>query len=165
MDRRGLATRVAFVKRLCSFVIGWLALSAAAFAQDLVIVSSSSDPAARTKKQGSILDYTGSELTLRSPFGTTEKIPASRVVEIQSTWTASHEAGLAARAAGRLEEAIAALREAKREEQRPWVQRRIAAELVGTYLKAGRIDSAGDEFIGILASDASTVHFDVIPIA
>jgi tetratricopeptide (TPR) repeat protein len=39
------------------------------------------------------------------------------------------------------------------------------AELSGTYLEAGRIESAGDEFLGIVASDPATMHYAVMPIA
>src|SRR5438874_13209560 len=134
-------------------------------AQDIVISSTAADPAARIKKAGTILEFTGSELRLRSTLGTEETIPAARVVEIQTRWTATHEAGRTARSEGRLDDAIAALRQAKREETRPWAVRQIMADLVGCYLEAGRIDSAGDEFLGILASDPATRHFDVIPLA
>src|SRR5205823_5518275 len=101
----------------------------------------------------------------RSALGTEETTPAARVVEIQTRWTATHEAGRAARSEGRFDDAIAALRQAKRDESRPWAVRQIMADLVGCYLDAGRIDSAGDEFLGILASDPATRHFDVIPLA
>jgi tetratricopeptide (TPR) repeat protein len=148
----------------CAAVVG-LMLTAIASGQDTVITSTTADPAARVKKQGQILDYTGAELTLKTTFGTTERIPAARVVEIQSTWTPSHQAGTAARAEGKLDEAIAAFREAKREEKRPWAQRRIMAELSGTYLEAGQIEGAVGEYLTIASSDPATIHFDVIPIA
>src|SRR5687768_1033621 len=108
------------VTRLHILLVGWIASAAPAFAQDVVIIASSTDPAARIKKQGEILEYTGAGLTLQNEFGTTEKIPASRVIEVQSSWTESHQAGDAARAEGRLDDAIAAYREAKRAEKRPW---------------------------------------------
>jgi tetratricopeptide (TPR) repeat protein len=150
------------------FVLGsvlWCFGSAALCAQDTVITSTAADPAARIKKQGQIIDYTGTELTLKTSFGTTERIPAARVVEIQTTWSPSHQAGSAARAEGKLDEAIAAFREAKREEKRPWALRQVLAELSGTYLEAGQIESAVGEFLTIAASDSATIHFDTIPIA
>jgi tetratricopeptide (TPR) repeat protein len=141
------------------------AVPRAAIAQDTVVHSTAADPAARIKKSGTILELTGSELRLQSTLGTEETIPAARVAEIHTQWTRTHEAGRAARSEGRLDDAIAALRQAKREETRPWAVRQIMADLAGCYLEAGRIDSAGDEFLGILASDPTTRHFDVIPIA
>jgi tetratricopeptide (TPR) repeat protein len=140
-------------------------LPAALAAQDLVIASSASDPSVRIKKSGQILDYTGTELKLRTTLGVEETIPAGRVVEIQTRWSPSHEAGRAASGEGRLDDAIAALRQAKREETRSWAARQIMADLAGCYLEAGLIDAAGEEFLGILASDPATRHFDVIPVA
>jgi hypothetical protein len=39
------------------------------------------------------------------------------------------------------------------------------ADLSGCYLDAGKVDLAGDEFLGIVASDPVTRHFDIIPVA
>src|SRR5262245_11058850 len=93
--------------------------------QDIVVASSASDPAARVKRAGQILDYTGTELKLRTTLGTDETIPAVRVVEIQTRWSPAHEAGRRARQEGRLDDAIAAFRQAKREEPRAWAVRQI----------------------------------------
>ena len=112
------------------------------------------------------MEFTGAELRLRTAVGTEEAIPAARVVEFQTRWIPSHEAGRVARSEGRLDDAIAALRQAKRVEARAaWAVRQIMADLTGCYLEADRIDSAGDEFLGILASDPATRHFDVVPVA
>jgi tetratricopeptide (TPR) repeat protein len=140
-------------------------LAGIAFSQDTVIHSSATDPAARIKKQGQILDYTGTELKLRTSLGRDETIFAGRILEFKTTWTPQHLAGDAARAAGNLDEAIAAYEEARRVETRPWAVRQIMAELAGTYLEAGRIDQAGDEFMAIVASDPVTQHYETIPIA
>jgi tetratricopeptide (TPR) repeat protein len=153
-----------------ALVLGFLgssifALSGALLAEDTVTYSTAVDPAARLKKSGTILEFMGTELRLRGTLGTDETIPAARVVEIQTQWTAAHQAGRTARSEGRLDDAIVALRQAKRDETRPWAVRQIMADLVGCYLEAGRIDSAGDEFLGILGSDPATRHVDVIPIA
>jgi tetratricopeptide (TPR) repeat protein len=155
-----LFARVAMIVLLASAT-----LTGAASAQDTVIASSTSNPNARIKRQGTILDYTGSELKLQTALGTEETIPAARIVEIATTWPAAYDAGRAARAEGQLDQAIAALRQAKRDERRPWAVRQIMAELAGCYLEAGRIDNAGDEFLALAASDPATRHIDVLPIA
>jgi tetratricopeptide (TPR) repeat protein len=142
-----------------------MAMMASARGQDMVIAASATDPAARIKKAGQIIDFTGTELTLKTTFGTTDVIPANRVVEIQTKWTRAHGAARTARIAGNLEEAIAAFRRAKGEESRLWARRQVAAELAGCYLEAGRIDSAGDEFLAVVASDPATPHYDCIPVA
>src|SRR5262249_48972765 len=46
-----------------------------------------------------------------------------------------------------------------------WAVRQIMADLSGCYLEAGMIDAAGDEFLGIVASDPTTRHFDIFPAA
>jgi tetratricopeptide (TPR) repeat protein len=162
--RNSLADKHLEPSRLVVSIAAILVAGAAA-AQDTVIAASASDPAARVKRTGQILDYTGAELKLRTSLGLDETIPASRVVEFQTKWTPSHQEGDAARTKGQLDEAVAAYRLALAEERRPWARRRIAAELAGAYLEAGRIESAGDEFLAIVASDPATMHFDIIPIA
>jgi tetratricopeptide (TPR) repeat protein len=137
----------------------------AAMAEDVVVAASASDPAARVRRTGLILDYTGAELRLRTALGTVESIPAHRVKEIQTEWLPEHRAGRAARAQGELAEAIAAFQEARARERRAWAERQIRAELAGTYLEAGRIESAGDEFLAIVARDPETMHFATMPIA
>lgn len=92
-------------------------------------------------------------------------IAAARIIEVQTTWTEPHVAGKTAREKGELDEAIEAYRDAKLLERRPWAIRQLMAELSGTYLEAGRIESAGDEFLGIVASDPATMHYAVMPIA
>src|SRR4026207_903677 len=85
-----------------ALVLGFLgssifALSGALLAEDTVTYSTAVDPAARLKKSGTILEFMGTELRLRGTLGTDETIPAARVVEIQTQWTAAHQAGRTAR--------------------------------------------------------------------
>ena len=133
--------------------------------QDVVVVSSVVNPTIKINKPGQILDFLGDELKLKTKLGAEETIPAARIVAIETTWTPPHEAARAARTAGRLEEAIAAFREAKAAETRLWAGRQLMAELSGCYLDAGRIEDALGEFLAILHSDPGTRHFDMIPIA
>jgi tetratricopeptide (TPR) repeat protein len=146
-------------------VLFFVGLAPLTSAEDTVILSSASDPALRIKKTGQILDHTGTELKLRGSLGRDESIPAARIVEVQTSWTAAHTAARDNRAAGKLDDAIASFRQAKRDERRPFALRQIMAELSGTYLELDRIDAAGDEWLAILASDPTTQHFDVAPVA
>jgi thioredoxin-like negative regulator of GroEL len=141
------------------------ALAPLAFGQDTVITSTATNPSGRIKRQGTILDYSGTELRLKTTLGAEETIPAARVIEIKTTWPAAYNTARDARTAGRIDDAIASLRQAKRDERRPWAVRQIMAELAGCYLEAGRIDNAGDEFLALAASDPATRHLDVLPIA
>jgi len=136
-----------------------------ASAEDVVIARSASDSAVHVKRTGEILDYTGTQLTLRTTLGRDEIIPASRIVEIQTAWSPSHEQARALRQAGKLSDAVRAFKSAKEQDGRPWAQRQIAAELAGTLLEMGKIGVAGDEFLTIIAADPQTIHWDVAPIA
>src|SRR5262245_60420072 len=110
--------------------------------QDVVVVTSAANPAVKTDKTGKILEFLGAELKLRTKLGAEETIPAARIAAIETTWTPPHEAARAARAAGRFQDAIAAFREAKNSESRPWAVRQIMAELSGCYLDGGQIENA-----------------------
>ena len=134
-------------------------------AEDTVIIAAGKDGQQRSQKQGAILDYTGASLRMRSSLGREETIPSNRVLEVRTTWTDAHQSADALRVSGKLAEAIAAYRQAKRDEMRPWAVRQIMAALVAVYFESGQIDLAGDEFLGIVASDPTTQHFDVIPLA
>jgi tetratricopeptide (TPR) repeat protein len=134
-------------------------------AEDTVTVTSASNPSVQTKRRGIILDFFGTELKLRTMLGAEETIPAARIVEVQTTWTPPHETARAARSAGRFDDAIAAFRQAKSAEARPWAVRQISAEQSGCYLDASRIEPAVNEFLAILAADPQTRHFEAIPVA
>ncbi len=134
-------------------------------AEDVVIARSASDAAVQVRRTGEILDYTGTQLTLRTALGRDEIIPASRVIEVQTSWSPSHAKGRAARRAGKLTDAVKALADAKREESRAFAQRQIAADLAGAWLELGKIGQAGREFLKIASEDPQTIHFDVLPIA
>jgi tetratricopeptide (TPR) repeat protein len=152
-----------FMQMFGSLVLG--SLGSFALAQDVVVATSATNPRAQIKRTGEILDYTGSGVRLKSSLGREETIPAARIVEIQTRWTAAHEKARAAQTAGKLSEAIAGYQEAKAIEPRLWAVRQIMADLAGAYLEAGRIDEAGEDFLAIVAQDAATPHFEVAPIA
>ena len=65
----------------CAAVVGSLFLNALAVGQDTVITSTTGDPAARVKKQGQILDYTGTELTLKTTFGGIWETPSDALMK------------------------------------------------------------------------------------
>lgn len=141
------------------------ALVRGATADDTVIFSSPKEPGARLQKTGTILDFTGKELILKSPTGREESLPAERVLEVQTDWPLGLKIGEQRLSERKLDAAITALRDAKRQESRAWVLRRIMARLVACYAETGRFDLAGDEFISIAGSDPETPHFEVIPLA
>lgn len=142
-----------------------LMLTVCTSASDTVVFSSPKEPGVRLQKTGTILDFTGKELTLKSTTGREELLPFERVLEVHTDWPAGLKAGEQRLAEQNLDAAITALREAKRQENRAWVLRRIMARLVACYAESGRFDLAGEEFIGIAGSDPDTSYFEVIPLA
>ncbi|MGI8978912.1 MAG: tetratricopeptide repeat protein [Pirellulaceae bacterium] len=135
------------------------------FAEDSVTVLTGKDAKTRTNRTGEVVDFTGESLQLKSSSGRIENIPAARVVEIRTQWTPAHERGDALRGEGKLEEAINAYKQAKRDEPRAWARRKIMAELVVCYAEVGRFDVAGDEWLAIVSSDPLTTHYNVVPVA
>jgi predicted negative regulator of RcsB-dependent stress response len=140
-------------------------LVAGAHAEDTVVILAGKNGELRAQKRGKIIDYTGTQLRLQNMLGREEQIPADKIVEIRTEWTPSHQSGDALREQGKLTEAIAAYRQAKRDETRPWGVRQIMASLTDVYLESGQIASAGDEFLGIVASDPTTHFYRAIPLA
>lgn len=134
-------------------------------AEDTVTFLAGKDAKTRTNRTGEIVEYTGETLQIKASSGRTENIPAERVIDIRTQWIPTHERGDALRAEGKLEEAIAAYKQAKRDEPRAWVRRKIMAALVACYAETSRFDLAGDEWLAIVASDPTTLHYDVVPIA
>jgi hypothetical protein len=151
------------IKLLACIGLGLIAQRGAS--DDVVVARSASDAAVPVRRTGEIVDYTGTQLTLRTSLGRDEMIPASRIIEVQTAWSPAHEQARAARRAGKLAEAVDKYDEARRQDARPFAQRQIAAELAGALLELGKVGAAGEEFLKIAAQDPQTIHFDVIPVA
>ena len=135
-----------------------------ALAQDTVVVVGS-DGKSPVTRQGQIVDYTGTELRLKTAAGREEPIPAARVLDVKTDWVADHLRAGELRKSGQLAEAIRAYQQAKEREPRAWARRQIMADLTTCYAESGRFDLAGDEFLAIVASDPSTRHLAVMPLA
>ena len=104
-------------------------------------------------------------MRLKTASGREEPIPAARVVEVKTNWTADYLRALELRRSGKLSDAIRACQEAKASESRAWARRQIMAELTSCLAESGRFDQAGDEFLAMVASDPSTRHLAVMPLA
>ena len=148
---------------LVSVCLGLIIQHAAA--EDIVVARSASDAAVSVQRTGEIVDYTGTQLTLRTTLGRDETIPTSRIIAVETSWSPSHEQARAARRAGKLAETVDKYEEARRQDARPFAQRQIAVELAGTLLELGKVGAAGEEFLKITAQDPQTIHFNVIPVA
>jgi hypothetical protein len=112
-----------------------------------------------------ILDYTGRELVIRPAQGPERRFAADRIVEIQTSWPAGYDRGrehLRRRDYAVAERELAA---ANIEETRPWARRAILGELARALLGQDRVEHAGEVVLAVLASDSSSRHLDLLPLA
>ena len=139
-------------------------LAAPISAQDTVVVLGK-DGRSTSQRKGRIVDFTGVELRLQTAVGKEETIPTARVGDVSTTWTPAYQRALQLRAEGKSNDAAAAFRQARQEDERPWARRKIMAQLTGCWLDLGRVDAAGDEFLAIVASDPNTQYYNLYPLA
>lgn len=145
-------------------LLAWL-LTIPASAADTVVYTTGKDQLSRASVTGTIDDYVGGRLTIRSDAGAPQVIPAERIVEIQSDWTLAETMGDQRSRDGNLGEAVKSYQQALRDEKRVWVQRQIVAKLVGSYGQLEQFDLAGEAFLRLVRSDPQTPHFGVIPLS
>ncbi len=133
-------------------------------ARDEVVIRSKSG--GRFVQKGTILDFTGRELTIRVTRGGRETTyPAEDVVAVTTGRSEHHVRGSSALKAGEFDEAARELEFALGAEQRQWVRREILALLVRTALATGDGRSARTRFALLLESDPATRSFHLIPLA
>ena len=132
-------------------------------ADDTVIVRSELGNTPR-RVSGVVVDYTGEGLLLRHTSGREEKIPPDQIVEIVGDWTESHQAANALFVEGTFSAAEAKYREALRDEERRWVQRRVLSQLTWCYRYLGQPDKAVKAFLPLYRDDPKTPHIAAIPL-
>ncbi len=139
------------------------AASFAAAQDEVTIAAEQGEGQFRVK--GTIVEFTGTAIRLRSDSGAEHTYPAERVLDIATQWTADHQAARAARDAGQFARAVEQYRRAVNQETRTWARRTILAELVWCYRALGQLDAAGEAFLLLVSSDPATRDFDSIPLA
>jgi hypothetical protein len=132
---------------------------------DDVVTLRTLDGRGTVQSRGEVVDYTGRELTLRRLGGRDERIEASRIVDVQSPWTAPHKAADELFRSRKYAAALAAYREAAGLDQRGWVRRRIAAQTAWCLCYLDQTDAAIDLFLELVRQDPLTLHFDAIPLS
>jgi tetratricopeptide (TPR) repeat protein len=140
-----------------------LVLTTSLTANDTVTIRSAQNDQQR-RVTGTVIDYTGESLLLQRTNGREEKIPSERIVEVIGDWKASHEAANVLFTAGDFEGAEAKYREALRDEDRRWVQRRVLAQLTWCYRSLGKTNQAAKAFLPLYRDDPQTPYFAAIPV-
>ncbi|MBS0209102.1 MAG: tetratricopeptide repeat protein [Planctomycetes bacterium] len=135
--------------------------------EDIVTLSSASKPDGRVRMTGTVLDYTGAELSIQLPGGSQQKFPGRQVIEIQTARTAEHRQGDELLAARQYAAAVQKYNDALKpdRETRRWVRRLILSRLVVCYARLDRAAIAGDYFLTLAKDDPNTPYFDTIPLA
>jgi tetratricopeptide (TPR) repeat protein len=143
----------------------FLSLSVVTWAEDTVICATGKDGRGRRTATGTIVDFTGEHLVLRTASGRDQTIPAKSVVDIRTTRTPDQVAGDGFARAGQHEEAVNSYLTALRDERRVWVRRQIMAQCVRCFGELEQFDRAAEGFLTLVRSDPQTQYFDVIPLS
>ncbi|QDT37018.1 hypothetical protein [Stratiformator vulcanicus] len=140
-----------------------LSLPSAGIGQDRIVLRSESG-ASEIPLTGSILEYTGEELTIRTGPDAVRVYEAERILGVETPQTEPHRAAIKAFQERRFQDAFDLTIKAVEEEQRQWVRREILALRVKVALALGDRIAALDAFLSIVTSDPTSRHFSLIPL-
>lgn len=113
---------------------------------------------------GTVVEFTGDNLLVEHASGREEKVASDRVVDVLGDWKESHQAANALFDGGNFAAAEAKYREALRDEDRRWVQRRVLSQLAWCYRSLNQTDGAVKAFVPLYRSDPKTPYFASIPL-
>ncbi len=140
-------------------------LAAMPCAADDVVTLVPADPHAEpTMVRGTVLEYTGQELRIRTPAGETT-LSATKVAKVDTNYPPQYGQALTLLTSGKSSAAAQLLDEAALGETRPWVRRAILARQAIALHAAGQPSSAGDLALQIVEEDPYTVHLEALPLA
>ena len=148
---------IAFLIAAASPSFGW--------AQETIDTVISRKPGAEktVKRKGKIIDWRGGKLTIEST-GREREIDNTHVVEVQTAWDESYQAGLKELQQGRVKLAIEQFGYAMQKESRPWARRIIRSHLVKSYLAVDQPADAVEQFLEIVATDPQTRFLHLAPL-
>ncbi len=132
---------------------------------DTIQVVAKADGSKAYAIKGTVLDFTGRQLTLQTPSGHQRRIPSERIRGVQTVWNPQHQAGDLAWQQDDWQQAITHYRAANQTEERTWVRRQILTRLMRCYQAAGDLATAGKLFLMIAASDPETPAYQYMPLA
>ena len=135
-----------------------------ALADDVVYLRSPSNPRARTKISGQIVDYTGKELVIHTDAAAPRRIPSEQVAGIETAWTADQQAGDAMLAKHEFAAALAQYQLALKKDERRWVRRKIIADMIWCYRGLDQLGRAGELFLILVRDDPATPYYACIPL-
>ena len=163
MDRPRAEHHWFFVFLLAPFLS--LSLSPPLLPANDTITLRTSDGKSQRRLSGIVLDYSGAELRIQHSSGREERFAAAQVVQVDGAWSESHRKANSRFAAGDFEAAEALYLQAFGEEMRPWVKRRVRAQLTWCYRYLEKPERAAQAFVPIYREDSQTPYFNAIPLA
>ena len=138
---------------------------AQSLAADQVLVESNDGSGRMFQLQGTILDYTGKQLTLETVSGNRRVIPSMRVLQVFTDRQSAEMLGDAALANHDWSTAARHFLAAHSAEQRTWARRLILAKLLVSHRNLGKYDAAGALFLRLVKSDPQTPAYRHMPLA
>ncbi|VAX39311.1 hypothetical protein MNBD_PLANCTO02-440 [hydrothermal vent metagenome] len=119
----------------------------------------------RITLRGTIINYTGSSILIRSSVNASVKeFPTSSVVKVSTSHVAPYLQGMTFFSQKKYLQATRSFEKAIQQEDRKWVRREILAMLVRCALQAGDDRVASSRFLTLTESDAETFYFHLIPL-
>jgi len=160
--RRNTAWALVVSALVAAGFVVWIA--APVMAEDVVRVANPTSAKGYVEWRGRVVDYSGGGLEIELAGGLQRSFPADQVVRVQTQYTARHVEADARFARGEFASAAALYGEARNTETRPWVRRRITAQLVWCHRGLGNLELAGGEFLLLVRDDPNTPYFACIPL-
>ncbi len=161
-------SRISAPSAACSFVAALgcavLCLLPTAPAADTVYLSSPTSAEGHMTVVGTVLDYTSAGIKINTGTNT-RTFPARLLQRIETQRTPSQLQGDSLYEMRDFSGALNAYRQAREEENRPWVRRELTARIVWCYRSLGNTKWAAEQFLLLVRADPSTPYFDCIPLA
>lgn len=157
-----------------AFVLFLLLPVKQALADDTVWYRSAKADGQETRRGGTILDYRGDGLRLRTLAGREMQIPHENVIRVEYVKSPAEQQGDAAFARKDYDAALkhyeVALRgsgesDTRPNKQRDWVRAELVAAQLRCQVALGDYDDAGTLFVKLAKRDADTIHLPLIPLA
>jgi tetratricopeptide (TPR) repeat protein len=129
---------------------------------DLATIQSRNGDAAEV--EGTIVNFTGKLLTIRTVSGRDQRIPSDEVLEIKTEWPAQKSEADRAFDQRQWRQAADLYAEANRVEKRVWARRLILDRWMQCFQALDMTAEAGDVFIALATSDPTTPAYRRAPL-
>lgn len=139
-------------------------LTTPCWAQDTVVLSSSSGSAGTTRLTGRVQDWNRETIQIETMPGRVVDYPAKRVRSVETQRSSEHERAITQEAARDFAAAAQSYTAAMADESRPWVRQDLLAGRVRSLHNAGRMLETIEAFVDLIADEPLTRHLTVAPL-